>query len=457
MKKVLIAAVVVACVPLYCGATWLCANATRARIDQSLQRIADQSRGMIKIAAKKTGNHFFTSSEDITLEIDHPALQLLMKSGAIGNASNQFVIHNDIAYGPLPGLRSIGVARVETSVVLTDEQRKKLIEIFGTSTPVRIFTTFGYFGNSYVDVISPRLDIRPKDGSTATWKGLNLRFSIAPDARDVSFSGGSPGLVVNGKDRSVFQMNDIRFKGALQRKFDVLFDGEETLKIGAISFQPQDKPESSFAINDVVYGIKSAINTDFLNASASVGSGKVSYQNVSVEETHLDFGINHLDTKATVSLYKLLDEARTRAIASPANGTAGNPAQVDDMKQRATHDVLTLLQHAPVAAFNNIGFATSNGILKITGTATINDVVESDLLPTVQYDSLLRKIHAQSDISIDQQLIDHWPIAETASAIKQQTTQLEAQGYLLRKGDKLQSHVEYKDGKLTANGKPVGS
>ena len=456
MKKFVIAAVAVACVPLYCGATWLCANATRARIDQSLQRIADQSRGMIKIAAKKTENHFFTSSEDITLQVDHPALQLLMKSGAIGNTSNQFVIHNDIAYGPLPGLRSIGVARIETSVVLTDEQRKKLIEILGTDRPVRFFTTFGYFGNSYVDVISPKLDIHPKDGSTATWKGLNLRFSIAPDARDVSFSGGSPGLVVNGKDRSVFQMNDIRFKGALQRKFDVLFDGEETFKIGSISLEQPDTPQSSFAINDVVYGIKSSINTDFLNASAIVGSGKVSYQNVNVDETHLDFGINHLDTKATVSLYKLLDEARTKAIASSTSGTASNPAPVDDTKQRATHDILTLLQHAPVVAFNNIGFATSDGAFKITGTATINDVVESDLLPNVEYDSLRKKIHAQSDISIDQRLIDHWPIAETASSVKQQTATLEAQGYLLRKGGKLQSHIEYKDGKLTANGKPVG-
>ncbi|WP_414717617.1 DUF945 family protein [Steroidobacter sp.] len=37
-----------------------------------------------------------------------------------------------------------------------------------------------------------------------------------------------------------------------------------------------------------------------------------------------------------------------------------------------------------------------------------------------------------------------------------QVAQLEQQGYLQRDGDRLESHIEFRNGALSANGKPIG-
>ena len=49
-------------------------------------------------------------------------------------------MRNEILHGPVLWPASVGIARVNSKLVLNDEIRAKLTEIFGTDEPVRIST-----------------------------------------------------------------------------------------------------------------------------------------------------------------------------------------------------------------------------------------------------------------------------------------------------------------------------
>src|SRR6184192_774184 len=98
-KSTILGIGLIAAIPLYCGATWITGNIARDRMDQAISRVTDQAHGMIKIASRRSKINFFTAAEDITLELDNPALNTLLNAGANDKPATQFVIHNDITYG----------------------------------------------------------------------------------------------------------------------------------------------------------------------------------------------------------------------------------------------------------------------------------------------------------------------------------------------------------------------
>ena len=461
MRKLAVTAIsLVIIAALYCGATWYSAVLVTQRSNQMLTSIsnrykvlADQYKDMIKVVSRKVNTRFFGASEDITLEFSPPLLKDLIKNDA---EHNQFVIHNDIAFGPLPNFRSFGLATIETSLILSDKQKQSLIKAVGTDKPVRFVTTMGYFSKTHLEIISVPLEFHA-DGSEehGTWKGGKLQLSFSDNLDAAEFDGDAPGLIFNGKNNSVVHLDNITLNGTVQRKFDVLFTGDETLGIEAISFSDPSKTESDFSVKNIKYGIRASADDQFINFGVIADSDALSYKNTNLKAINFDFATNHLDAKSVASLHKSIQDMQTRILKQHDAGDDSSQA-TEAFKKQAQQDVLAVLQHSPVLSLDNIGFATNDGALNITGKATLDNVTEEDVMPEVLYQALAKKIHAQVDVSIEQPLIDHWPVAQSAEQIKQQIAALETQGFIARKGSKLESHIEYKDGKITANGKQVG-
>ena len=58
----------------------------------------------------------------------------------------RFTIRNEVWHGPVLGLSGLGIARVKTHLVLSDETQKKIAEIFGPKDPLEIVTRVGFTG-----------------------------------------------------------------------------------------------------------------------------------------------------------------------------------------------------------------------------------------------------------------------------------------------------------------------
>ena len=471
MRTRVVIIAIIALIAADLGTTWFLAQAERTQEALMWGKVEEQSHGMLKVVSTKIDSHFFTASEDIKLQINNPIVgALFSQDKEHSSCAAEISLHNDIAFGPLPKFRSVGVARIETTVLLSDELRKKLVESIGTDKPLQFISTLGFTGNSRLDIVSAAVTIRPKDeNESGEWKGGSISFNTSKSMDASNFEGHFPGLIINAKNKTSVNVDDMSLTGSVQRKFDVLFTGEETFSIGNVSTSSSQNAAENISAKNLSYGFKSSADDQFMNIGLNMNSGALVSKEYNVKEVHFSLGGKHLDAKALAALYKVYNDVQTKAMASvchsgqSANATPpdGSTADADKpdfeaIKQRTTTALLTLLQHSPVLALDNISFATTDGALKFIGSATIDGVEESDLTPEVQYKTLLGKLSAQADFAIDQALIDHWPVKEDPEKFKQQISALESQGFLLRKGTKLESHIEYKGGKVTANGKPIG-
>src|SRR6478735_3151913 len=58
----------------------------------------------------------------------------------------RFTIRNEVWHGPVLGLSGLGIARVKSHLVLSEETEKKIGEIFGPKDPIEISTRVGFTG-----------------------------------------------------------------------------------------------------------------------------------------------------------------------------------------------------------------------------------------------------------------------------------------------------------------------
>src|SRR5690349_15919585 len=108
------------------------------RIDDGLDRLVLQAP-YLSVSERKYHGGWFSSDEDVTFEL----------FGGFGMAGPEgapkFTVHNVIHHGPLLGA-TLGLARVESHVVLDPKIRAQLKKNFGSEEPYEITTYYGFFG-----------------------------------------------------------------------------------------------------------------------------------------------------------------------------------------------------------------------------------------------------------------------------------------------------------------------
>jgi uncharacterized protein YdgA (DUF945 family) len=198
-----------------------------------------------------------------------------------------------------------------------------------------------------------------------------------------------------------------------------------------------------------------------------------------LQDLHFDFGVEHMQGALLSALMKsyqayaiALQESASIALAAAANkdlaiakeanveAAMAEQAKMAEVLAAPTKqlqaDALALLAQSPVFKISHVGYATGAGDLKLTGNAQLHDVTEQDFELGAKPQRFISKLFASGDFSVAQSLIDNWALGMTAQQAKQAFSELEAKGFLKRQGDRMESHLEFKDGKLTANGKPTG-
>ena len=164
------------------------------RLDQGLDKLVETAP-YLKIVERKSTVGWYKSEQLVTFEISEPWLRAMSpkaiqdamkKEAASGDAAESGVdaavtaapdaipedappenpdpttasepaaadapepvrvtVRNEILHGPVLGLSGLGVARVDSHLVLSDEMSKKITGIFGTKDPLEVSTRIGFFG-----------------------------------------------------------------------------------------------------------------------------------------------------------------------------------------------------------------------------------------------------------------------------------------------------------------------
>jgi uncharacterized protein YdgA (DUF945 family) len=216
--------------------------------------------------------------------------------------------------------------------------------------------------------------------------------------------------------------------------------------------------DSSVNLEALAYDLAIRTDGDYVDMTMELGAAKFELPKLDMSNVRYDVAVNHVHgpTYAAVA-------AKFREI-----GTPNDPAAAPDPKS-VMEPLMALLEHSPELVIKRIGFSIPEGEVGITGTVRLKDFAKVDLQDPAAQAELISKLDASADVWFDEGVLTRdWSNgsvqqtqngapsgAERLAAIRNQVAQLEQQGFLARKDDRLQTRIEFKQGMLTANGKPL--
>ena len=137
----------------------------------------------------------------------------------------RFTIRNEVWHGPVLGLSGLGIARVKSHLVLSDETQKKIAEIFGPKDPLEIVTRVGFTGGGTTTLTSEGRTIKPDNKSEISWETFKLAIGYSRDADRYDLDGKWPKVVVTShENKTQFVMTDMKVDGVGKRISGDIYD-----------------------------------------------------------------------------------------------------------------------------------------------------------------------------------------------------------------------------------------
>jgi uncharacterized protein YdgA (DUF945 family) len=359
------------------------------------------------------------------------------------NELMRFTVRNEILHGPVLGLSGFGIARVDSHLVMSEETRKKITEIFGEKDPLEVSTRIGFFGGGTTTLKSEGRTIKPDDKAEISWETFKVAIGYSRNADSYDMDGKWPKLEVKSlEDNTHFVMNDMKLVGDGKRVRGDLYDGDFTFAIDKMNFTGNDGDRVEIADLHYIVGVDT--KDEFTAMAAKLGSGAVKSKQLSAlglefTEIHYDFSLRRLHAE---TLEKMLADMK-KAYGAPVVSAMNLENMVfGSMKEQA----VGLLRYDPELVLDRIGIATTEGDGYIKGVITIKGATAEDFAQGNM--SLIGKIHADLTIDVSEKMIQKFPNGSTGAGAAVDA------GYAERKGDRLICKILFKDGQLTVNGKP---
>ncbi len=493
MKKIVVAVVVLLLVLLV--GPWAVGRVVEKRVNDGLDQLVKQAPYLNIVERKWTGG-WFRSEQEVTFEVLGPwtralnaknildEIQKASQSKAAPAAGGEsapaatpdenttavpenaapeappagdkadkpvippmkFTVRNEILHGPVLWPASLGLARIDTRVDLSDAIRKSLTEIFGTDEPVRVSTRVHFFGGATTRLWGDGHTVKLGDkSSTIAYDDYKLDIGYSSHLDHFDMDGKWPRFEVHdGNKNEVVEIKGVRLTGDNDRIKDTdLYAGDVKFGIAEIHVVGADKAETT--VEDVHYVVDMQTDGDFITMKAQLGSGKIRNKELSalkfdLNEVHYDFSMRRLHTE---TLQKMM-VAMKKMYAEPMMDVAAIDAAImQPFKQYAAE----LLKYDPEFVIDRIGIVTPEGEGVIKGVIKLKGVTPEDFTSS-EPAMLLAKLDADLTIEVAQKLIEKIPNGNTGAGAAIDG------GYVKRDGEKLVSHIEYKQGQLKINGKP---
>jgi uncharacterized protein YdgA (DUF945 family) len=429
-------------VAVYVATSWGLGRAVHKYFDAWENDLAKQPTPMLKITAREYSPGIFSSTEVLTFEVDPTAWRGLNgPARALRNIPlANFTVRNRIVHGPLPGLSLPGVARIQSTLVLDEPMRTQIATTLGGREPISVDTLLGFIGGGRVHVSSPAFEAQP-DGGSLSWQGIEGRFTYGRKLDAVRCDVVAPGLNGTLPDGSSVRLDKMQLTCNLTRSFEKLYTGTMEFRVATLS-ATQANGELSNMENTRVSSHSQA-KGEYVDMTAVLNIGTVRIPQITMHDAQYDVTFNHLHGPTYSKL------------AGAIQGLGADSAEFVSPLDIATE----LLEHSPEIVINRIGFAMPEGEAGLTGTLRLKDFSQADLaLGSPQ--RVLTKLEATAHLWLDEGLLTrNWPPdqAGAIAQIRNQIAQFEQLGYVTHKDHRFDTQLEFKQGMLTINGKPLGA
>ena len=459
MKKITIAGLLLLLVLV--AAPWGIGQLAESRVNAGLDRLVEQAP-YLTIVERKWTRGWFRSEQQVTFELFAPWTRALGPAATPGDVvvaapdavppapvapaePIRFTVRNEILHGPLLWPAGLGIARVNTRLELDAKTRQKIVEIFGSDDPVRISTRVSFFGGGTTRLYGDGRTIQLKGGrGSLEYDDYELAVSYSGDLDDIDLEGSWPELEILPPEGGSVLVDDVSLVSRNERILGDLYDTDLRLRVDEVRVVGPDKSQT--LIEGVHYLVDTRADQDFLDVSGKFGSGQVKSKELEelkldLDEVHYDFTLRHLHLETLAEMAKAFKQMYARPMATVADLDAG---MITPLKQYGAQ----LLKYGPEFVIDRIGVTTPDGDGYIKGVLRLKGATAEDFQAGSM--ALIGKIEADIHIEVAQKLVEKIPSGATTAGAAVDS------GYATRAGEKLVSHIEFKAGQLTVNGKVQG-
>lgn len=385
---------------------------------------------------------WFTSRQRVILETTLPA----------GDAARpRFTLHNDILHGPLLGLSGIGVARVKTTVELPAELAAGIRETFGPEPAMQMTTRVGFLGGGRTRLVSQGRTLTPADGEAQIMYEtvrFGVGFSRGMDRYEID--GRMPRIEVRGRDGQLAVFDRLTMEGEARRVagFQYLHDSQFGMRLRGLEVSG---PGASFTMKDARYAGGMETRDGLVGMTLELGSGAVEGAQVQatglqVTGLHYDLSLDRLHAPSFEAVYGAVEAAYRQL-------PGGDNVDAELLRQSVDQGVAaSLMQHAgemlahdPALTLKRVALVTPDGEVLLDGVIRVVGMTAQDF-QAAGFPGVLGKLQVDLTFSMAQAVAGKLPNGEMMAEFGV------GAGYLLREGDKLVSHIQYRNGTLTVNG-----
>src|SRR5688572_4265442 len=238
-------------------------------------------------------------------------------------------------------------------------------------------------------------------------------------------------------------MSGMSLEGDSERIVGDVYDTDFEFGIDEMLFVGADKVETT--VDDLRYEVETSHQDGFLDMSAEFGSGRISNAaltelKLDLKEVHYDFTARRLHAETLQELITALKAAYAKPVATTADV---NATLLGQMKESG----IALLKYNPELRVDRVGIVTADGQGVFKGVLRLPGVTEADFAAGAL--GLLAKLEAEFTVEVAQKLLEKLPNGATGAGLAVD------QGFAKRDGDQLTSRIEFRQGELTVNGKPL--
>jgi uncharacterized protein YdgA (DUF945 family) len=486
----------------YGGSTWYAGSQIKSRYDAALDELPKQT-ALVRITDRQYERGFFGAVSTVTLEIGcapdataaaTPTPPAKPAEGEDAEADEEaeaeaeadatppkplrFTIRDTIHHGPLAG-GSLAAATIDSELVLDAKTQADVKKLFGEAKPLSAHTKVGFGGDFTTDMtVAPAKFAEAGKGQFA-WQGVQMRMDVNAARTQVRYD-----LVMPGMDFSDARTGTTMKMGKLTAKADMdssagwfLATGKtegrlDTLELvvkkaggepGAAAVPADTPPKVVTTV--LLQGLDllgEATIKDGLYASSGTVKG-----NGTIGATKIDkFELTSSARRIHAAGYKKLADAWMQSSAANGCGKGGSKASRAAMQALADQlapDLKAMAKYSPEAGIDKMVVEIDGKRGEISYMAGMAGVTDEDLqLPGT---ALLMKRGA---LKANARLPMKWleKLAETGAESGQTpppemvaglVEQGEEKGFVKREGDDVTGQIEFTDGSLKINGKPLGA
>jgi uncharacterized protein YdgA (DUF945 family) len=448
------------------GVAWAGSTALiGAQVEKKLAAQADaltQQFPALKVTEQRYEKGFFSATRTTTLQ-----LGCQPPAGAPGAPAKPvtLTVRDRILHGPVPGGRALGIALIESELVLPEELQQKVTKLFGDRQPLQVRTVVGLLGGFDTEITSPAFELE-LEGEQLSWKGLQGTMNANASATLVRYDVRIPGLDLAAPAKHArLALAGVRLHGEHRPVNGSMWiaagKGEGELASLELRF-PLPATDGggagepwSMSLRDLRFTSDSSVEDELLGSRTKM-TGAGTMGEAKLENIELEASLRRMHVPSYQKLMSLFMGA-----SCDVPGRAQDPQQLLGAAQK---DLVQLLVRSPEYGIDRLALDVDGKRGELSYSLGVDGVTDADLdtpamallstrmavkadarLPVIWLEQLAGFLAARSKKG-------EMPPPEAVNGV---LDGLAAQGFVLRDGEYVKSSVRLAKGMLQVNGKVV--